>query len=101
MNNKLFEQKYTFGKEVAIFRTSLNMTQQQFADAISSSRVTVNKVEHFNDISSLSQDIAYRLFYITEKVKENQYFPIFVQENAKSLQQKVENVIINFTNNDN
>ena len=99
--NTLYKKNYTFGKEVAIFRSSLDMTQQQFADAISSSRVTINKLEHIDDLESLSLDIAYRLFYITQKVRENAYLPVFVIENATSIQQKVERVILHSTQEDN
>lgn len=84
----------SIGREVAIFRTLLNMTQQQFADIISSSRVTVNKLENTEESSLISLDTAYRLFYITQKTMNNSYFSDFTREKAKELQLRVEQELI-------
>lgn len=84
----------SIGREVAVFRALLNMTQQQFADVISSSRVTINKLEKIEDPSRISPDIAFRLYYITQKTINNYYFPNFTREKAKELQVRVENELL-------
>lgn len=84
----------TIGREVAILRALLNMTQQQFADVISSSRVTINKLENAEDVSLISLDIAFRLYYITQKTMNNIHFPNFTREKAKELQTRVEQELL-------
>ena len=84
----------TIGREVAIFRALLNMTQQQFADSISSSRVTINKLENIENSELISMDVAYRLYYITQKTIENRYLSKFTREKAKELQVRVEKEIL-------
>lgn len=84
----------TIGRDVAIFRALLDMTQQQFAEVISSSRVTVNKLENTEDPSLISLDIAFRLYYITQKTKDNNYLSNFTREKAKELQNRIEQELL-------
>ncbi|MDE7431167.1 MAG: hypothetical protein K2N34_04530 [Lachnospiraceae bacterium] len=81
------------GKEVSIFRTLLNCTQQEFADYLLLNRVTISKLEQIVDIKQLSPDIAFRLYYATQKIIENQYKEDYVKGHAKTLQSRIEHVI--------
>lgn len=95
MNKNDFDvnlQVNPIGKEVAIFRALLNMTQQEFADTIYSTRITINKVE--NSKSNISIDMGFRLYYITQKLKENPFADSFLKEKATYLQSRVENEIL-------
>jgi transcriptional regulator with XRE-family HTH domain len=78
------------GKEVAILRTLLNCTQQKFANLLLVSRVTVSKLEQGTDINILTPDIAFRLYYVTQKIISNQYKESYVIEQAKTLQNRVD-----------
>lgn len=81
------------GKDVSIFRTLLNCTQQEFADYLLLNRVTVSKLEKTVDITQLSPDIVFRLYYATQKIMENQYKEDYVKKHAKALQSRIERVI--------
>lgn len=78
------------GKEVTILRTHLNCTQQEFADLLLLSRVSISKLEQSQDPTSISPDIGFRLYYITQKVIENQYKEDYVKLHAKDLQGKID-----------
>ena len=93
-NNNAYCEVNTIGREIAILRALLNMTQEQFADAILSSRVTINKLENTANPSLISRDIAFRLFYITQKTMDNHYFPAFTREKAKELQGRIESELL-------
>lgn len=81
------------GKEVAIFRTLLNCTQQEFANYLALNRVTISKLEQVVDISQLTPDIAFRLYYATQKIVENQYKESYVKDHARALQARVDRVL--------
>lgn len=93
-NREIIPTRETIGRDVAIFRTLLNMTQQQFAETICSSRVTVNKLENTSDPSQISKDVAYRLYYITQKAINNKYFTEFTRKSASELQTRIEQEIL-------
>lgn len=93
-DKNFYHEVTTIGREVAIFRALLNMTQQQFADSISTSRVTINKLENVEDSTLISMDTAYRLYYITQKTINNRYFSDFTREKAKELQLRVEQELL-------
>lgn len=78
------------GKEVAIFRTLLNCTQQNFANYLLVSRVTVSKLEQCIDIHSLNPDIAFRLYYLTQKIISNPYKEDYIVNQAKHLQERID-----------
>lgn len=84
----------SIGKEISILRVILGMTQQQFADAISLSRATVNKLENTENTLLISLDVAFRIYYITQKIVNNLHFPEFTRERAKELQNRIEQEII-------
>lgn len=93
-DEKEFENNYIpIGKEVSIFRTLLNCTQQEFADYLLLNRVTISKLEKIADITQLSPDIAFRLYYATQKIMENQHKEDYVKYHAKTLQSRIEHVI--------
>lgn len=81
------------GKEVSIFRTLLNCTQQEFANYLLLNRVTISKLEKIVDITQLSPDIAFRLYYATQKIMENKNKENYVKDHAKTLQSRIEHVI--------
>lgn len=94
IEEKEIENNYIpIGKEVCIFRTLLNCTQQQFADYLLLNRVTISKLEKVVDISQITPDIAFRLYYVTQKVIENQYKEEYVKSQAKTLQSRIERVL--------
>lgn len=82
------------GKEVIIFRTLLNCTQQKFADLLLASRVTVSKLEQLNDSEELTTDIALRLFYLTQKIINNKYKEDYVIRQAKILQGRIDELLM-------
>lgn len=84
----------SIGREVAILRALLNMTQQQFAEVISSSRVTINKLENIEDSSKISSDLAFRLYFLTQKIIENKYLSELTRIKAKELQRRIEEELL-------
>lgn len=82
------------GKEIAILRILLDQTVQQMADALHTSRVTLSKVEHAEDNTLITDDIAFRVYYLTQKIKDNPFKPIFVKDKAQYLQNRIEKEII-------
>ncbi len=93
-NLKLQYEQGTIGRDVAVLRTLLNMTQQRFAEVILTSRVTINKIENAEDASQISEDMAFRLYYITQQVINNIHFPNYTREKARELQARVENELL-------
>lgn len=75
------------GKEVAFIRLSLNMSQKDFAEAVAASRATINRLERGGDIST---DVAFRLFYAMQKIKENIYINRDIKNRCDSLQKYIE-----------
>ena len=84
------------GRDIAVLRALLNMTQEEFSNLIFLSRVTINKVENSN---LLSLDIAFRLYYITQKIINNTYFSKFTIDKAIELQNKIEKILSNSKKN--
>ena len=84
------ETECSIGKEVAILRLLLDMTTQQMADALYTSRVTLNKIEHSEDDYKITYDIGFRIYYMTQKILENPYKPAFIKDKARCLQQRIE-----------
>lgn len=85
-----YTKSIPIGKEVAIFRTLLNCTQQKFADQLLLSRISISKLEQTKDLDELTSDIAFRLFYIAQKVIENQKKEDYVKEQARILQSRID-----------
>ncbi len=83
------------GKEVTIFRTLLNCTQQEFADLLLLSRASINKLERSQDINTLSPDIAFRLYYITQLIINNDSKEDYIKSHAKELQSRIDNALRN------
>lgn len=81
------------GKEVTIFRTLLNCTQQQFADLLLLSRISISKLEQSKDIEELTPDIAFRLYYATQKILENPNREDYVKTHAKILQGRIDTIL--------
>lgn len=91
INNSDSEAGITIGQQIARLRVQLNMTQQQFAEAICSSRITVNKMERAEEITT---DFGYRIYYATDKVVANNYIPDSIRQYAHSLKQRIESEVI-------
>lgn len=91
--NEIENNCIPIGKEVSIFRTLLNCTQQQFADYLLLNRVTISKLEKVVDIAQLTPEIAFRLYYATQKVIENPYKEDYVKSHARTLQSRIERVL--------
>lgn len=87
-------QIHSLGREVAIFRALLDMTQQELAEVMSTSRVTINKIENAKDSAMISLDVGFRLYYITQKVINNQSFSEFTRFKAKELQCRIEQEVL-------
>lgn len=83
----------SIGKEVTILRAHLNCTQQEFADLLLLSRVSISKLEQIQDVTGISPDIAFRLYYITQKISENQYKEDYVRIHAKNLQRRIDTTL--------
>lgn len=77
----------SIGDEIEIIRVALDMTQKEFADAISVSRATINRIEGGGKISS---DIAFRIFYAMQKIRENIYVDNIIKEKSHILQRRIE-----------
>lgn len=95
MNNNIeicdADESSSIGRELAKLRVQLNMTQQQFAEAVFTSRMTINRVER---TSRITPDFAYRIYYATDKVIGNVYIPEPIRQHAKCIQKRVEKEII-------
>lgn len=91
------ESSTSIGKQLAQLRVFLNMTQQQFADAMCTSRITINKMEHSEKITT---DFGYKIYYATDKIVGNKYIPEYIRQYAKILKQRVEREVILIERND-
>lgn len=78
------------GKEVTIFRSLLNCTQQDFANLLLLNRVTISKLEQANQVTT---DIAFRLYYATQKIIENQNREEYIKYHAKKLQYRIDKIL--------
>ena len=85
---------HSIGKKVAVLRTALNLTQQQLAEKLFCSRITINKLEQIQEGDKVSLDIGFRLFYMTQKLRENPYQSDIVHMLASNLQKQIENEIL-------
>lgn len=90
IENEIDTNKIPIGMEVTIFRTLLDCTQQEFANLLFLSRATVNKLEQSRDINTLSLDIAFRLYYATQKIIDNPFKENYVKSHAQQLQDNID-----------
>lgn len=89
------------GKEISLFRSLLNCTQKSFSELMLVNRVTVSKIEQASEVDMISSDIAYRLFYVTQKVLDNQNKEDYIKLHAKNLQKRIDIILKNRIENDN
>ncbi len=81
----------SLGGEMKKMRLYLNMTQQQFADSLLTSRTTISKTEQTEIITP---DLGYRIYYATAKIIGNPYIAEYIREQAKKLQYRIETEIL-------
>lgn len=95
MNNIIgneINEKSSIGKDVAKLRVSLDMSQTEFANAISVSRMTIYNIE--KEKTNISHDLAFRLYYVSDKLIKNIYMDSYIRESSKALQERIEKEII-------
>lgn len=81
----------SLGGEMKKMRLYLNMTQQQFADSLLTSRTTISKTEQTEIITP---DLGYRIYYATAKIIGNPYIAEYIREQAQRLQYRIEKEIL-------
>ena len=57
-------ENYSFGKLIAGFRGIYDLSQEDLADMLSCSRMTVNTFEKVDSVSDLTTDSLFRLFHL-------------------------------------
>ena len=88
------KEKDTIGRDVAVLRTLLSMTQQQMADVMLLSRITLSKLENGDEGKTMAADTAFRIYYLASEVLRNSSFTEFVRERAACLRDRVENELL-------
>lgn len=56
-------------KKIKVFRTLSGCTQDEFAYALLISRISQSNIERTKILSDISDDLLYRLYYLTSKTK--------------------------------
>lgn len=90
----------SLGREISLFRAVLNCTQQEFADRLMLNRGTVVKMEKATGFADISIDIAFRLFYYTQKIAEHPYKEAYVVDYAKRLHNRLDCELTTYLEND-
>lgn len=89
-SENISNEENTIGNKVTVLRISLNLTQEKFADLMLVGRGSIIKLESIDSIDTISLDIAYRLFYLTNKVMYNPYKEVYIRELAKSINERLD-----------
>ena len=87
---KFINEDIPIGREIAMLRVLLNFTQQQFADTLHLSRASVCKLERIADSKDIPLDIAFRLFYVTQKLADNANKEIYITDTAENLHNRID-----------
>ena len=74
-----------FGNLVSKLRKKLDLTQEEFSKIIMISRVTTVKVEKVEDVKELSDDLLFRLNFLSFRLMTNKRFDDLVRLSAEKV----------------
>ncbi len=82
--------------KILLLRKLLGMNQTEFCKELMISRSTLFNIENPKSNKMLSLDTAFRLYYITSKLKENKNQGKYIQDLANDLNIQVEEEVIKY-----
>ncbi len=85
MVEKINFKNSSFGNLVSKFRHALDLTQEEFGKLIMITRVTVLKIEKTEDIRELSDDLLFRIHYLSSRMMINEKIDEFVRLSAEKI----------------
>ena len=86
------------GRKIKILRISLNLTQEDFANLILVHRGLVIKLEGLANSESITDQIAFRLYYLVQKVIENANYEDYIKILASDIKQEIDSELKKRTN---
>ncbi len=81
------------GKEIKILRTLLNETQSEFAKSLLLNRVTICNLENLEDVEDITNDIAFRLYYLTFNILQSSCKENYVKAQASKIYEAINTLI--------
>jgi len=81
------------GQQIKILRIKLNLTQADFSNLLLLSRVSIAKVEQLKELEDLTDEIAFRLYYLTQKIMENPYKEDYVKDSAGKINEQIDELL--------
>ena len=81
------------GKEIKILRKLLNETQSEFANSLFLNRVTISHLESLENVEDMTNDIAFRLYYLTFKILQSSCKEDYVKEQASKIYESINTLI--------
>lgn len=89
------EQKVSIpiGKEIKILRSLLEMTQEDFAKLILLNRVTLSKLEKAEKDEDISDEMVFRLYYLTKTIIENPSYAPYVRGRATKIYEIISDIL--------
>ena len=83
----------SIGKEIKVLRILLNETQSEFANSLLLNRVTISHLESLENVEDMTNDIAFRLYYLTSKILQSTCKDDYVKEQASKIYEAVNTLI--------
>lgn len=86
------------GRKVKILRISLNLTQEDFANLLLVKRGLIIKLETLRDLESITDNIAFRLYYLVQKIIEDANNQDYIKILASDIKKDIDIILKNRTN---
>lgn len=87
---KFINEDIPIGREIAMLRVLLNFTQQQFFLIYILMRGLNAMCLQIADSKDIPLDIAFRLFYVTQKLADNANKEIYITDTAENLHNRID-----------